>query len=315
MAPEAGPILAAGAVCWRVVDGKLRVLLVHRTQHADISLPKGKVDPGETLPETAVREIAEETGLIVGLGAPLGVVEYVMPNGKAKEVWYWSAEVSEHAVANSHFESNDEIFDLEWTSLRKARRRLSYEHDIELLDRFAARWEAGTARTFAIIAVRHGKAMPPDLWDGPDATRPLMHRGIDQAASVAPGISAWRPSRIISSTAARCVSTIEPVSRLTGIPIKTTSAISQDAYEGGTAGVSRVVFDRLAKKQTSVLCSHGPVLPEIIGEIARLTNTPMDAALRKSALLSTGEYTVVHLSTEHPTSGIVAIETHSPTVA
>ena len=89
------PVLAAGAVCWKVTaKGNLKILVVHRTQHRDVSLPKGKVDPGETLPETAVREIAEETGLVIGLGPPLGIVEYPLPNGRDKVVYYWSAEVS-----------------------------------------------------------------------------------------------------------------------------------------------------------------------------------------------------------------------------
>ena len=51
------PVLAAGAVCWRIVDGRAKVLVVYRATHSDYSLPKGKLDPGETLPETAVREI------------------------------------------------------------------------------------------------------------------------------------------------------------------------------------------------------------------------------------------------------------------
>ena len=70
-ATASATVLAAGAVVWKLVDGKARILLVHRTQHKDVSLPKGKVDPGETLPHTAVREIAEETGFDVVLGAPL----------------------------------------------------------------------------------------------------------------------------------------------------------------------------------------------------------------------------------------------------
>ncbi len=103
------PVLAAGAVCWRIVDGSARILLVHRPGRADVSLPKGKVDPGETLPETAVREILEETGLAISLGAPLGTVEYVLPNGRDKVVHYWSAEVSEHALQLARFQPNDEI--------------------------------------------------------------------------------------------------------------------------------------------------------------------------------------------------------------
>ena len=63
-------VYAAGAVCWRFIDGKLHVLVIHRTVYGDVTIPKGKVDPGESLPRTAVREIAEETGLDVALGVP-----------------------------------------------------------------------------------------------------------------------------------------------------------------------------------------------------------------------------------------------------
>ena len=75
-------VVAAGAVCWRLVDGKVRVLLIHRDHHGDVSLPKGKVDPGEATPQTAVREIHEETGYRVSLGAPLGTAEYLLPGGR-----------------------------------------------------------------------------------------------------------------------------------------------------------------------------------------------------------------------------------------
>jgi 8-oxo-dGTP pyrophosphatase MutT (NUDIX family) len=69
-------VYAAGAVVWRLVEGKVRVLLVHRTQYNDVTLPKGKVDPGEMLAQTAVREIEEETGIRVKLGVPVGVSRY-----------------------------------------------------------------------------------------------------------------------------------------------------------------------------------------------------------------------------------------------
>jgi len=312
VSPEPTPVLAAGAVCWRMVDGKPRVLVVYRAGHADVSLPKGKVDPGETLPETAVREIREETGLGIVLGAPLGTVEYTLPNGREKVVYYWSAEVNDHDLALAKFTPNDEIASVEWLTIGAVRKKLSYEHDVDVINRFAKRFKAGNARTFPVIAVRHGKAVDPGTWDGQDATRPLLQRGMDQAAGIAKGIAAFAPERIISSTAVRCLSTVAPLSELTGIPVKPTEAISQDAYEEGTSDVPAVIAKRLKRKVGAVLCSHGPVLPRIIAELAARTETEADAQLRRAASLNTGDFTVLHVSLRHPRRGLVAVETHSP---
>jgi 8-oxo-dGTP pyrophosphatase MutT (NUDIX family)/phosphohistidine phosphatase SixA len=305
-------VLAAGAVCWRLVDGKVQVLLVHREERADVSLPKGKVDPGETPPQTAVREIAEETGLAIALGAPLGTTQYTMPGGREKIVYYWASEVTEEAVAASAFTPNAEIAAVEWLTIKRARAALSYERDQEVLDRFAERVDAGTARTFPIVALRHGKAVTPSAWDGPDATRPLLHRGLEQSRSVAPAIAAWAPQKLVSSTATRCLATIAPVAEITGLPVKQSAGISQDAYEDGTAKVRSIVRKRIAKQQAVVLCSHGPVLPEIIDEVAGATGTPIDAPVRRAGMLATSAFTVMHVSIEHPEAGLVAIETHGP---
>ena len=141
-----------------------------------------------------------------------------------------------------------------------------------------------------------------------------MHRGLEQSESVAPAIAAWAPRKLISSTAVRCIATIEPVAALTGVLIKRSVSISQDAYEDGTSRVRKVVRKRLEKREAVVLCSHGPVLPEIIDEIAGATGTPLDAPLRRAGMLATSEFTVLHVSVAHPTRGIVAVETHGPAI-
>ncbi|MBB5632791.1 8-oxo-dGTP diphosphatase [Cryobacterium mesophilum] len=304
-------VLAAGAVCWRIVKGTVKVLLVHRDDRADVSLPKGKVDPGETLPQTAVREIEEETGLRVALGAPLGSIEYSLGGGRQKIVHYWAAEVTSTARANSTFAPNSEIAAVEWLPLDRAKKALSYERDKEVLDRFSALLDSGRLRTFALIVVRRGKAVPPTSWDGPDSTRPLLHRGLEQAATIAPAIAAFRPEKLVSSSAARCQSTLDPLATLIALPLAVTDDISQDAFEHHDARVEKVVRRRLAKKVTAVLCSHGPVIPEIVHAIAQETGSS-GSALRNAARLSTGEYSVFHVSAEHPDGGIVAIETHAP---
>ncbi|MGL5829460.1 MAG: NUDIX hydrolase, partial [Angustibacter sp.] len=67
---------AAGAVLWRGSEGSLEVALVHRPKYLDWSWPKGKLDPGESFPAAAVREVREETGAEITLGLPLAEAKY-----------------------------------------------------------------------------------------------------------------------------------------------------------------------------------------------------------------------------------------------
>lgn len=307
-------VYAAGAVCWRLVDGKVQILVIHRTVHGDVTIPKGKVDPGESLPETAVREIKEETGLTVRLGVPLGVSNYNMPNGRDKIVHYWAAEVTPGAILRSTFVPNAEVAALEWVTIKRARTYLSYPADVEILDAFARLVDNEVTSTFALIVLRHGKATPPSSWDGPDATRPLTERGVKQAAALVGTLNAWRPKRIVTSTATRCVTTVVPLAAASGVEIKRTDLISQDAWEAGTADIRRVVGKRVRSGKNAVLCSHGPVLPEILREIALATGTTLGAYVEDAADLETGGFSVVHLSSDNPSSGIIAIETHAPRV-
>ena len=64
-------ILGGGGLITRHNDGELEVLIVHRPKHLDWSLPAGKLDPGETLAECALREVYEETGYVCELGREL----------------------------------------------------------------------------------------------------------------------------------------------------------------------------------------------------------------------------------------------------
>jgi 8-oxo-(d)GTP phosphatase len=305
-------VYAAGAVCWRFIDGKLHVLVIHRTVYGDVTIPKGKVDPGESLPRTAVREIAEETGLEVALGVPLGVSRYSMPSGREKIVHYWAAEVSERAVQRSTFKPNAEVAALEWLTIKRARGYLSYEPDREILDNFAKLVQQEVTSTFALLLVRHGKATGRGGWKGADAARPLTERGVAQAANLVDTLTAWAPKRIVSSPAVRCVTTVAPLAAATGIEIKRDAGISQEAWESGKAEVRRVVGKRVRSGKSAVICGHGPVFPDIIREIALATATPLGSYVTDAAGLETGAFSVVHLSSTNSGSGIIAIETHAP---
>jgi 8-oxo-(d)GTP phosphatase len=144
------------------------------------------------------------------------------------------------------------------------------------------------------------------------ATRPLAPAGRKQAKSIAPGIAAWAPRRIISSTAARCLATVEPLSARTRVGVKNTDDLSQDAFEQGTDDVAGVVAKRLKKRVSAVVCSHGPVLPEVIRQISAQSKGGHRLDLRRFSSLGTGDYTVLHIARSDGT--LVAVETHGPTV-
>jgi 8-oxo-dGTP diphosphatase len=308
-------IAAAGALCWRAREGKSpAILVVHRGRYGDVSLPKGKAKPGETLHETAVREVCEEVGLSLALGIPLGVTNYTIGNGRAKSVHYWAAEVHEAALARSSFVPNREIAALEWLSIKKARKNLTYERDIAIVDTFARLVEKGVTSTFALVALRHGQAVPASEWDGPDASRPLTDLGVAEASANVTSIGAWQPRKLITSTAVRCVGTVAPLAASFGLRPAREEGLSQEAHEAGLGTVRDIVGKRVRKRRTTVLCSHGPVLPEILREIALAAGGDAPAGLREAAMLPTAGFSVIHLSASNPGSGIVAIETHRPHV-
>ena len=121
----ASTIRAAGVVLLREGRRGTEVCVLHRPGHNDWSLPKGKVDAGETLPMTARRETLEETGSDVVLGAPLPGQRYRV-EGRQKTVDYWVGRIR---AGGGGFRPNREIDKMEWLPPARAKVKLSYPRD------------------------------------------------------------------------------------------------------------------------------------------------------------------------------------------
>jgi 8-oxo-dGTP pyrophosphatase MutT (NUDIX family) len=131
---------AAGGVVLRPGSGGSEVLVVHRPKYDDWSLPKGKLEPGESHEAAACREVREETGVRVELGRELPNSDYVDRHDRPKTVRYWMMT----PVAEESWVPNDEVDDKRWIPVPQAATLLTYEGDRRLLAELAGEDFGGT---------------------------------------------------------------------------------------------------------------------------------------------------------------------------
>jgi 8-oxo-dGTP diphosphatase len=73
-----------------------------------------------------------------------------------------------------------------------------------------------------------------------------------------------------------------------------------------------VIGKRVRSRKPAVICSHGPVLPGLLSELALATGTLQGSYLGSASALEVAAFSVAHLSSTNPGSGIISIETHIP---
>lgn len=280
-------VLAAGVVVFR--PGR-EVLLVHRPKYDDWSFPKGKLERGEHATAAAVREVREETGLAVRLGPRLSSQRYPVAKGM-KTVHYWAGRAIDSTDV-SGYRANAEIDQVAWVPFDKALRLLSYPHDVALL----AEARHQRKRTQVVVVLRHAEARARDSWRGDDRLRPLLAVGKRRSAALAPILAAYDVRRVVSSTSTRCVETVQPYAERARVRIEKRAGLTEEGatpakVRAGIDGVLRALKDR----GPTLVCSHGPVLPEVL------------RALGVEAVeLAKGEMLVVHLRK----GAVVATERH-----
>lgn len=309
-------VLAAGTVCWRRVydehgDPRTLVLLIHRTKQKDVSFPKGKLDPGETMPQAAVRETEEETGLKVSLGVNLGTIHYSLGGDRTKTVQYWAAEVTRKAALASTFVPNGEVQALEWVPVAQARKRLTYKADRELYDVFLSLVEHGLHETFSVTLLRHAKAEARSAVFPDDHLRPLSNTGEEQAETLSAILAAFGPKRIYSSTAERCAATVAPLAEHLGKRVRLKNSLSQDNWdEGDLSKMGRLVGKITTRTKNAIICSHRPVLPDLARSLMLATGSVPGSYLDEAVSLPPAGFSVFHFSRNHPGAGIIGVETY-----
>lgn len=122
---------AAGGVVLRTTDARTEVLVVHRPRYDDWSLPKGKLDPGESWEDAALREVHEETGVEVETIRELSPVSYTDRKQRPKMVRWWLMRALEGHPSLRGVDR--EVDEARWVDVLDAQTLLSYDTDRALL--------------------------------------------------------------------------------------------------------------------------------------------------------------------------------------
>jgi 8-oxo-dGTP diphosphatase len=268
--PPKESIWAAGCVLARIRDnGKPEYLMVHRPRYDDWSLPKGKLDKGESFLEGALREVEEETGFSGKKPRPVGSVGYLTKAGNPKVVRWWLAEAKK-----GKFTPNREVDEIKWVTLKKGLKKLDYRNDREVLDRANDMFLARSAGM--IYLVRHAWAGKRKDADADDWRRPLDKRGRKQRKVIRDLLMAHPITRIGSSNYTRCVDTVDPFAKRLGVPVELEPALVEGSHPYRLVGLIAGL-----QGESAVLCSHGDVIADMVGHLFA-EQVPMDGPMEWS---------------------------------
>jgi 8-oxo-dGTP pyrophosphatase MutT (NUDIX family) len=141
--PRALPVrdaVAAGGVVLRERDGALEVAIAGRESDGTWVFPKGTPDANESIEQTALREVAEETGLEVRILAPLDTTQYWFASRGVrfhKRVHFFLMEATGGDVSR-----HDHEYDVvRWVAVDEARELLSFENYRQMLDLALGAWK------------------------------------------------------------------------------------------------------------------------------------------------------------------------------
>jgi 8-oxo-dGTP diphosphatase len=269
-------------VVWRNRHGKIEIAAIHRPRYDDWSLPKGKLDDGETELVAAAREVREEIGAQVAVSRRIGETSYDTPTGR-KSVSYWAMR-----YLGGLFTPTGEVDGLDWLRPGDARELLSYDVDRRIL----ADFEAVPLPDSVIVLVRHAKAGRRADWHGDDLDRPLDKTGRAQADRLAELLPLFAPDRIVSAEPVRCVDTVKPLAERLELGVRVDPAFGDVAY-GASPDASEDALLALAKPgRVSVVCSQGDAIPGLVDRVGRGI---ADSTTRKGAfwVLSVVDGTIV----------------------
>lgn len=315
-------VRAAGAIVWRFRAGfstveprigqiidpdDIEVLVVHRPRYNDWSWPKGKVESGELLAAAAVREVEEETGEVIRLGAPLTLQRYRLGNGHIKEVHYWVGRQAGGSPAARirppvQRASQKEIDDCRWVSVADAHEMLTRRGDRRLLSEVCALASSGVLVTEPVLLMRPAQTVERERWEGVLGERHLTRAGVRQSLDVIDVLAAFGVQEIHSSQWNCAQLSLAPYACTAGLHIRSHSELTEPAIVSNPEGLSAFICDLIENIHApSVVAVHRQALSGVIETLRRHADIDVRAFLPTSEpALRPAEILVVHIGAGLP---------------
>jgi phosphohistidine phosphatase SixA/8-oxo-dGTP pyrophosphatase MutT (NUDIX family) len=292
-------IQGAGAVLWRRNDlNEIVLALIHRPRYDDWSLPKGKLEIGESHIACAYREVLEETGISPIFGPEIGQSRYEVVEGE-KVVRYWSAQAADTPQGHPDPAEIDEI---RWLSPSAAKKLLTRKDDRKVVDFFL---DFGPDTT-PLVMLRHAKAVRRDDWMGDDGDRPLDIVGQRQSKRLLLNFLPYDIKEVHTSDAIRCLETVGPLVRSLGIKLAVTEDLSEYGYLRDKDLAHEYIQALVDNNIAALICSHNPVIPKLVKKLIGKKNFK-----ELEGKLNPGDAWVLH----HRDGEVVAIDfIQAPTI-
>ena len=127
---------SSGGIVCRVTGKGIDVVLISVREGSVWGLPKGAIDKNESLPEAALREVREETGLTAEILEDIGHISY----------WYFLKEKMNRIHKTVHFylmrfisgstdDHDNEVDEARWVPIDEAVNMLTYKSEREIMEK------------------------------------------------------------------------------------------------------------------------------------------------------------------------------------
>lgn len=294
--------------------GKVRaddveILLVDLGKPWGWMLPVAVRGKREGARDAAVRAAAEFAGFDAALAQPLQSSYLKGPGGKpGMRISFWLAQELQPghpALAlrkgQKRYRKHSKARPHRWVGLAEAAEILGAGPHTKPLAKLAAKvakiQKHGELNTRAVLFVRHARARKRSVWKGPEDTRPLTPQGAERAAEIAYDLSNYGITWLVSSPWKRCMDTLYPYARWTGLKIETAPELTEAAYAKDPKRAAQTIHDFLVSSQSPAAVSlHRPTLPGVLEEAGLHARGSVKKRIpKKDPYLKTGEILALHM--------------------